>query len=274
MIALYGIGGVGQAVRDLLTDRFPIAAIYNSKGEVYRNPDLDETILIDCTPGHYNEKDRAWIATLNQALAQGKPVITCNKAPLVQAWDDLHQHGTPILHSATVGGGTPILPTLARLQETSELVRMEASLSGTLSFVLAQVHGGCSLDDAIRQAQVAGFAEPDPTLDLNGTDAFAKAVLIHNLLFGRGPQLVDIPALVLEEDQIRSFAAPPQVVLEIAKNSIRWCIDDRLGSLTPGQAKAVAFTADQDQFEISGPGAGNRITATNLVADLIKVCSA
>lgn len=119
------------------------------------------------------------------ALKSGAHVVTANKALLAQRWDELNaladQNGVNLLSSASVGGGVPMLEALAaRPGRTPVAVR--GVLNGTTNFVLGQIAKGIAPDDAIRDAQRRGYAEADPSSDIDGHDAANKLCVIARTL--------------------------------------------------------------------------------------------
>lgn len=287
-IDLYGYGQVGRALLPRLEQSgLVLSSIHDSKGPRASLVTSDaRRVLVDATTPRYSGPlAEAWIGKLESTLAGGTSVVTCNKAPLALAWNRLvraaDRGGAVLAMSATVGGGTPVLAFLRRLHASHGIVRVEASLSGTLSFVLDRVAKGETLDAAVRQAQRAGFAEPDPTLDLDGTDAYAKAVILHNRLFpaaGALNLLDRSERLVLEEAAIKAIAAErkiPQVVVSVAPGHVGLRLhgrDPEDAFLAPaGNAAVTASTQRGETFHLTGPGAGPAVTAGAIVGDLLAL---
>jgi len=271
-VELHGAGQVGGALLPLLrANGIPVAAIHRRRGSERHAVDARRTVLVDATPPCYHGPDAAaWTDQLAQVLAAGSDVVTCNKAPLATAWAKLRQAarqgGGRLLATATVGGGTPVLPTLRAFQRHAPVQSIEATLSGTLGVVLARVKRGATLADATRQAQAARLCEPDPSLDLDGTDAWAKACILHNALWPeeRPLGLADRAApLSLREDEVRALHAPAVVAL-IRSGSVDVGLRDwpHLGGL------AVHASSTAGTLNLSGPGAGPAATAAALLADL------
>jgi homoserine dehydrogenase len=98
-----------------------------------------------------------------------------------------------LLYAASVGGGVPVLETLRRLAEGDDPVEaVRGVVNGTSNFVLDRVGEGESFDAAVKAAQAAGFAEADPTKDLDGTDAAEKLALAARAAFGVSPEEVEV----------------------------------------------------------------------------------
>jgi homoserine dehydrogenase len=124
---------------------------------------------------------------IEEALESGRDVICANKALIATHGLILQDHARvaqrSLRFSAAVGGSTPMLEAARRLSSHS-IRGFEGVLNGTSNFILDALSGGTDLRDAIRQAQELGYAEADPTLDIDGTDACQKAELIARELYG------------------------------------------------------------------------------------------
>lgn len=280
-VELHGHGLVGRAFAQRCAgENAPLRSIHTSQGLLHGRAGPCG-ILVDATPPRYDgPQAQAWIAYLEERLAAGTHVVTCNKAPLALAWGRLHAAAiagdATLAASATVGGGTPVLAWVRRLRRSHGLVRLEASLSGTLSYVLPRIQHGASVEDAVREAQACGFAEPDPRLDLDGTDARAKAVLLHNAASPGPLALRDAgPALRVDADTVRDLARPNEevaAVVRIAKGSVRLGLESLPSrGHAPGTIFVRGVLADGHYVELAGPGAGAMATAGALLADLEEV---
>ncbi len=124
-----------------------------------------------------------------RALASGKHVVTANKALLATRGAELfrlaRQHQREILFEASVGGGIPIVSTIERSFVANPITRIRGILNGTTNFILSQMErAGSSYETALEKARQLGFAEADPTLDVNGTDTAQKLSILCRLGFG------------------------------------------------------------------------------------------
>lgn len=287
-VDLYGYGQVARAlVPRLEQSAIALASIHDSKGpRASMTVPHGRRVLVDATTPQYSgPKSEAWIAKLEASLASGTSVVTCNKAPLALAWQRLvraaDRGGSVLAMSATVGGGTPVLHFLRRLHASHGLTSIEASLSGTLSFVLDRVANGEGLEAAVRRAQRVGYAEPDPTLDLDGTDAYAKGLILHNRLFpGAGAlSLAERrQKLDLREEDIRQIVAQkkvPKVLVTVAPGRVglelRGLTPEDTLPEPPGSASVRATTQNGNVFHLTGPGAGPAVTAGSLAGDLVAL---
>ena len=122
------------------------------------------------------------------ALKAGKPVVTANKELVADLGEELFQAaaaaGVDLLFEAAVAGGIPIMRPLRESLAGERLTRVMGIVNGTTNYILTKMERGESYGDALAEAQSLGFAERDPTADVEGHDAAAKASIIASLAFG------------------------------------------------------------------------------------------
>jgi homoserine dehydrogenase len=126
---------------------------------------------------------------IESALRAGKPVVTANKALLAVAGAELAEvaaaSGVDLLYEAAVGGAIPVIRPLRESLAGEQIVRVMGIVNGTTNFILTRMEeGGSSYDEALAEAQSLGMAERDPTADVEGHDAAAKAAILASLAFG------------------------------------------------------------------------------------------
>lgn len=128
-------------------------------------------------------------ALILAALALGKPVVTANKELLANLGPELYSAaeaaGVDLLFEASVAGGIPLMRPLRESLAGERIERVMGIVNGTTNFILTQMtEFGSSFSDALAEAQSLGFAESDPTADVEGYDAAAKAAIIASIAFG------------------------------------------------------------------------------------------
>ncbi|MBL89551.1 MAG: homoserine dehydrogenase [Actinobacteria bacterium] len=126
---------------------------------------------------------------ISKALELGKPVVTANKELLAAHGEELYaladQSGVDLLFEAAVAGGIPIIRPLRESLAGEPIIRVMGIVNGTTNFILTKMtKEGMSFADALEEAQKLGYAESDPTADVGGHDAAAKAAIIASLAFG------------------------------------------------------------------------------------------
>ena len=127
-------------------------------------------------------------AVLN-CLAAGKHVVTANKALLAghgpEVFEAARQHGRVVTFEASVGGGIPIIAALSQSLAANQIVALQAILNGTCNFILTQMsEHGHTYEAALAEAQRHGYAEADPTLDVDGSDTAHKLAILAHIAFG------------------------------------------------------------------------------------------
>ena len=133
-----------------------------------------------------------------QAMKAGKHVVTANKAAIAANFEELSQtacsSGVEFLFEASVGGGIPILNALTTVLVANDYQEITGILNGTTNYILTKMsEEGRAYDDVLKEAQEKGFAEADPTADVEGEDAANKLSILISLLFGKRVPPQDIP---------------------------------------------------------------------------------
>ena len=149
---------------------------------VARDPEVD--VLIELIGGTTVAKE-----LVIEALHQKKHVITANKALLADHGGELfslaEQQGVSLKYEAAVAGGIPVIETVRASLAANEVTSVAGIINGTGNFILtAMASEGRAFDDVLQEAQRLGYAEADPTFDVDGTDAAQKLVLLASLAFG------------------------------------------------------------------------------------------
>ena len=173
------------AVRNMSKDRGMTLAdgvLTRDAHEVVADPDID--LVVEVIGGI--EPARELIAT---ALRAGKPVVTGNKELLANVGAELFaladEHGVDLLFEAAVAGGIPLIRPLRESLRGEPITRVMGILNGTTNFILTKMsEEGAEYGEALAEAQELGFAERDPTADVEGYDAGAKAAIIASISFG------------------------------------------------------------------------------------------
>jgi homoserine dehydrogenase len=173
------------AVRNLAKERdvdVPAERFTHDAAEVVADPGVD--LVVEVIGGI--EPARTLIL---DALKAGKPVVTANKELLANFGEELFQAaeaaGVDLLFEASVAGGIPLIRPLRESLAGDRIRRIMGIVNGTTNFVLTRMtESGASFHDALAEAQTLGYAERDPTADVEGYDAAAKAAIIASIAFG------------------------------------------------------------------------------------------
>jgi homoserine dehydrogenase len=168
-----------------------LADIFTRKAdEVILNPDID--IFIELVGGY--EPARTFVL---KALHAGKHVVTANKALLAKYWGDVFEHTRVyrrlVYFEAAVGGGIPVIQALNEGLAGNRISKIVGILNGTTNYVLSRMsEAGLSYPAALKEAQRAGFAEADPTFDVEGIDAAHKIAILASIASGTWVRLSDV----------------------------------------------------------------------------------
>ncbi len=273
------------AVRDPSKPRsfeIPEGLLTTDAAEMIGDPEVD--LVVEVMGG----QDPAGDLVL-QALQAGKPVVTANKELIAARGAQLiaaaEKSGVALLFEAAVGGGIPIIRPLSETLAGERLTRVMGIVNGTTNYILTRMsEEGTAYADALAQAQDLGYAEPDPTADVEGADAAAKAAILASLAFGTWVGLDHVPhsgissitatdiryardlgyaikLLGIAEDTPDGVSArvhPVLLPLEHPLSAIR------------GATNAIFIEGPAiDTLLFAGPGAGGDPTATAVLGDVI-----
>lgn len=224
------------------------------------------------------------------ALRDGSDLVTANKAVVALDFDRLQalasEHGQQLRYSAAVGGGTPILELLDELRRREPIRVVEGVMNGTCNFILDALENGALFADAIAEAQARGFAEADPSTDLDGDDAADKLAIICQHAFGLAPDLRGIPRESLSDlprERIDAAREADLVIKQVGRCSIDpdGTIDARVelralprshpfASLR-NEANGFLIERGQNTRYLRGKGAGRWPTAEAVFADIMDI---
>ncbi len=230
---------------------------------------------------------------VREALSRGMDVVTTNKGPIALAFAELRQlaaaHGAGIGVEGTVMSGTPTLALGAGMLASAGVTRIQGILNGTTNYILTRMEAGLDFDAALAEAQREGYAEADPSGDVDGIDAAGKVVILANLVMGapltmadvtrqgiRGVSAEDVAAATEAGERwklLGSVTAAGGGVVEASVGPVRLPLSHPLAGVG-GAVNACTFTTELlGDVTIQGPGAGRLATGYALVEDLIALRS-
>ena len=252
--------------------------------DVARDPDVD--VVVELIGGTTVAHE-----LIALAIEQGKHVVTANKALIAEHGNALVRQaeaaGVEIRFEAAVAGGIPVIKTLREALAANGIEEVAGIINGTGNFILTEMSTkGRAFDDVLAEAQALGYAEADPTFDIDGTDAAHKLVILASLAFGI-PLSIDAPykqgiQAVTPQDLDYAAAMGYRVKhLGIARNTALG-IEMRVHpTLVPeqnqlatvdGVLNAVMVRGDAvGELVLVGPGAGGAATASAVCADLVDI---
>lgn len=222
-------------------------------------------------------------------LEAGKDVVTANKALLCEHGEELfsraRQLGRTIAYEAAVAGGIPIIATIGQSLSANQITSLSAILNGTTNFILTQmIRENWSYPQALRRAQELGYAEADPTLDVDGTDAAQKLVLLAQLAFGVKVPLSKFPRRGIDNLELVDLQYAGELGYTVKLLAVAKLVQEQLEMhVQPtfvrqniplagvhGPFNAISVVGDVvGETWYSGAGAGQKPTASAVIADLV-----
>ncbi|HKM75308.1 MAG TPA: homoserine dehydrogenase [Candidatus Bathyarchaeia archaeon] len=247
--------------------------------------DVEADVLLELTPTHLPDGEPG-LTHVESAIKKGLSVVTTNKGPLAVAMPSLIElaqyQQVQIRFSGTVGGGTPILNFAKECLDGDQIESVQGILNGTTNYILTRIfEAGIPMGDAVKEAQQAGYAEADPTLDVSGLDTACKLVIISNWIMGRRITIKDV--------EVEGISKLTQLEILDAKREgkavkLVGIVDESSASVRPrpvdvidplcvnGTLNSIVFKTElAGKVTLIGAGAGGRETATAVLRDLIDI---
>jgi homoserine dehydrogenase len=265
------------------------AKVVSNAQEVIDNPDID--IVIELIGGYGIAKQ-----LVMAAIEAGKHVVTANKALLAVHGTEIfaaaHRRGVMICFEAAVAGGIPIIKALREGLTANRIEWIAGIINGTTNFILSEMRDkGLAFDEVLKQAQALGYAEADPTFDIEGVDAAHKATIMSAIAYGIPVQFEKAYVEGISKLHAQDIRYAEQLgyrikLLGIAKRvnavgtregielRVHPCLvpTKRLIANVEGAMNAVMIQADAVGTTLYyGKGAGSEPTASAVIADLVDV---
>jgi len=230
------------------------------------------------------------LSYIRQAIRKGMHVVTTNKGPIALHLPELQElakaNKVQIGFEGTVMSGTPALYVGKNLLSAAGITRIQGILNGTTNFILTKMENGATYKEALSEAQKLGFAENDPTGDVEGYDAAGKVVILSNLLFSSNLTLDNVNRQGItgltptDIDQAKTEGKRWKLIgtVEFHNNQV-------IASVSPmkisfqhplasvgGATNAITFsTSTLGDVTLIGPGAGRKETGYALINDLLAI---
>ena len=305
-IAVLGAGNIGSAVIERLENLDNEIVNIDLKSVLVSDVSKDRTFNNDLVTDNFEEilndnsidlvievlggvePGKEYIKSL---LGNGKAVITANKDIIADCGNELVQlaqeNNTCLYFEAAVAAGIPVLKPLIESLRGENLNRVTGIINGTSNYMLTSMEEGSTYEDALSTAQELGYAEPDPTNDVEGIDAMYKAMILSLICFGATP----------DKDNVHT-----EGISSITKEDFDWAsrlnktiklvalIDNEGGGFNArvhpvlidtkhplaairGALNAVVVEGENiNQLVFSGPGAGAAPTASAVIGDVLSAC--
>lgn len=272
----------GIAVRSLAKPRpaeIPLDLFTEDARALVDDPTID--VVIECIGG-----TGIAAALVTRALESGKHVVTANKDLLATRGPELRAlaaaRGVTIAYEAAVGGAIPIVRTIAESLAGEEILEVGGVLNGTTNFILSEMFGGATYASALAQAQRLGFAETDPTNDVEGIDAAHKLAILAQLAFRRGLvtseiRRTGITTLSRDDHTLAKRAGWRLKLIGCARVDASLVTPAYVPAEHPfaqpiGPQNCIRVTGrNSGSLTFAGTGAGSDPTASSVVGDVVAV---
>jgi homoserine dehydrogenase len=272
----------GIAVRSLSKPRpseIPAGLFTEDARALAEDPSID--VVIECIGGTGIAAD-----LVVGALRAGKHVVTANKDLLATRGPELRalaaSRGVTIAYEAAVGGAIPIVRTIAESLAGEDILEVGGVLNGTTNFILSEMFEGATYKSALAAAQRLGFAETDPTNDVEGIDAAHKLAILAQLAFRRGLVTNEIPrhgitTLVREDHSLAKRAGWRLKLIAVARAASSIVTPAYVPAEHPfaqpvGPQNCIRVTGrSSGSLTFAGTGAGSDPTASSVVGDVVAV---
>jgi homoserine dehydrogenase len=295
-VGLLGHGTVGGAFAELLDERADEIERFNGRRPVitgvltrsrgdFAQILADSDLLVEVMGGIDPAREY-----LLAAMRDGRHVVSANKQLLSQHGEELFEtaraKNVRLRFEAAVAGAVPVVRVLEESLSATPIERIHGIVNGTTNFILSEMAGGSTYEQALAEAQRVGYAEADPSDDVSGRDAAAKMAILARLAFGSPVHLDDVPYEGIEHlhgDDLQ-YARELGLGLKLVGTAER-----RDGGLSvrvhptflysghplaaiSGPFNAVTVESETiTELTMSGPGAGGRQTASAVLGDVVSV---
>ena len=250
--------------------------------DIFKVVEEDIDVLVELIGGVETAKE---LITL--ALNSGKHVVTANKAVIFEYGEELinlaKKNNVKLLFESAVCAGTPSIKLLSNDLTANKISKVAGMLNGTTNFILSNMEEGASYESVLMEAQEKGYAEPDPSLDVNGTDAAHKIGILSALAFNSGLPSSNFYIEGIENIKSEDFSYANEFHLtvkhlavaklndhgvELRSHPVMLSKDSSLAGLK-GVRNGIQFdTSLLGEFHVAGFGAGRESTASGLISDL------
>lgn len=274
------IGDRGKSVeiseqKKLLTQDIP---------SILRDPEID--VIVELIGGVHPAFE-----FVIEAFKNGKDVVTANKALLAEKGNEIfraaEKYGREIYFEASVGGGIPVIAGIREDLVANKIQSIHSIINGTSNYILSQMTSEkIDFSEALKQAQKLGFAEANPKLDIDGTDAAHKITVLASLAFGKMVKFDDVYVEGIEQIRNEDIAFADEfgyrikllAIAKAAKDGIEARVQPTLLpkkhflSNVNGSFNAILIHADEvGDILFHGRGAGRAPTASAVISDLVKI---
>ncbi len=296
IVAIVDKGGAVINPRGLDLER--IAAVKKLKGTVAADPELghpkmqpltaveeiEAEVVVEMTPTNVKNAEPG-LSHIKTAFRTGKNVVTTNKGPLALAFPALKEladyNHVYLRFSGTVGGGTPVLELAKKCLAGDRITAIRGILNGTTNYILSEMsEKKISFEQALESAKKLGYAETDPSMDVDGIDPACKVVIMANWIMNKKLTLKDVGVKGIRnvtQEALSNASARGNTIKLIGAidGSVRVApteISKRDPLCVSGVLNAVTYISEfAGEETIIGRGAGGLETASAILRDLLDI---
>ena len=299
-IAILGFGVIGKGVFEICKnmpninvvkilerkekfDQNYIELFTDNADEIFRNKKID--LVVEVLGGYEFAKQM-----IVKSLQYEKHVVTANKEVLakdIEFLTDLaNRSNISIAYEASVGGGIPIIKNIKELKKVNKITKISGILNGTTNFILTKMFEGLDFNEALKEAQRLGFAESDPTADLEGYDMMRKIAILSDLAWDTFIDINNIPQIgitKITKEDVLSAKENNKVIKFVCESSLnndsieikvepKIFDNNHFFSNVNNEFNAVILeTYPNDTLTFIGKGAGSFPTASAVVLDIVDI---
>lgn len=227
----------------------------------------------------------AGLGNITRALQDGKDVITVNKGPLALKFKELislaKRNKCKFRFEGSVGGAMPIINLCRENLRGENITSIRGIFNGTCNFILSKMDKGQPFEQALKEAQQMGYAETDPTNDIEGYDSACKVAILANSIFGRNVTFNDVKITGITgiTEEAISMAASRNMVIRLIGEVSETKLEVGPRLVPRGHPLSISGTLNTAQIisDLAGPitvtgrGAGRTETASAILSDLISI---
>lgn len=262
------------------------AKLTNQFQDILNDPGIN--VVIELIGGMNPAKE-----IVEKSLRAGKHVITANKELIANCGKELfeiaQQHQVHLYYESSVGAGIPIIKTISEGAVGNSYISLYGIINGTCNFILSEMsQKDCQFEDALKEAQARGYAESDPTLDINGMDSAHKLTILVQLAFGKFIKVKDIHtegiSQISHDDiehaesldltiKLLAIAKVSQDLLEARVSPTLISKQHPLASIHSIYNAVFLDAKPGGRLLLSGEGAGQMAAASGVISDLINLAT-
>jgi homoserine dehydrogenase len=254
--------------------------------EGLRETDADVLVEVSESPPPTGEPGRSH---LEEALGRGIPAVTSNKWPVaihgVELTELARRQSVSLRAESTVMSGTPVLSTLTEGLAGATPIAVRGVLNATANYIVSEMARGEAYADALADAQLRGLAERDPSADVDGHDAVAKAMVLSALVLGRQLRLEDVSRIGIAsvtEEAVSQAVSEGRRIREVTTvqgglarvEPVALDADDPLARVEGTNNAVVCRAEPLGEVTVVGPGAGLELAGQGVLSDLIRTAAA